>query len=57
MYLREVSTHEETISNLMKMAEIYPDEEKNCMGKGEIARNEQFLYFPQCFIKTFTLGT
>ena len=22
---------------------------KNTMGKGEIARNEQFLLFPQCF--------
>ena len=26
----------------------------NAMGKGEIARNEQFLLFPQCFQKTFT---
>ena len=24
------------------------------MGKGEIARYEQFLPFPQCFQKTFT---
>ena len=24
------------------------------MGKGEIARYEQFLLFPQCFQKTFT---
>ena len=23
---------------------------KNTMGKGEIARNEQFLLFPQCFL-------
>ena len=23
---------------------------KNIMGKGEIARNEQFLLFPQCFL-------
>ena len=29
---------------------------ENTMGKGEIARNEQFLLFPQCFLpiwKTF----
>ena len=25
---------------------------ENTMGKGEIARNEQFLLFPQCFQKT-----
>ena len=23
---------------------------KNAVGKGEIARNEQFLLFPQCFL-------
>ena len=23
---------------------------ENIMGKGEIARNEQFLFFPQCFL-------
>ena len=26
------------------------------MGKGEIARNEQFLLFPQCFQKACFLG-
>ena len=29
---------------------------ENTVGKGEIARNEQFLHFPQCFLlfyKTF----
>ena len=26
------------------------------MGKGEIARNEQFLLFPQCFQKASFLG-
>ena len=26
--------------------------EENTVGKGEIARNEQFLLFPQCFQKT-----
>ena len=25
---------------------------ENTVGKGEIARNEQFLLFPQCFQKT-----
>ena len=27
---------------------------ENTVGKGEIARCEQFLLFPQCFQKTFT---
>ena len=26
---------------------------ENTVGKGEIARNEQFLLFPQCFQKTY----
>ena len=26
---------------------------ENAVGKGEIARYEQFLLFPQCFQKTF----
>ena len=30
---------------------------ENTMGKGEIARNEQFLLFPQCFQKTSTADT
>ena len=30
---------------------------KNTLGKAEIARNEQFLLFPQCFQKTCTAGT
>ena len=28
--------------------------DKNNVGKGEIARHEQFLLFPQCFQKTYT---
>ena len=30
---------------------------ENTAGKGEIARNEQFLLFPQCFQKTCTADT
>ena len=30
---------------------------ENIVGKGEIAHNEQFLLFPQCFQKTFTADT
>ena len=30
---------------------------ENTMGKGEIARSEQFLLFPQCFQKTCTADT
>ena len=29
---------------------------ENTVGKGEIARHEQFLLFPQCFQKTCTAG-
>ena len=29
----------------------------NIVGKGEIARYEQFLLFPQCFQKIFTADT
>ena len=30
---------------------------ENTVGKGEIARNEQFLIFPHCFQKTWTADT
>ena len=30
---------------------------ENTVGKGEIARNEQFLLFPRCFQKTCTADT
>ena len=30
---------------------------ENTVGKGEIARDEQFLLFPQCFQKTYTADT
>ena len=31
------------------MGASYPKQVENTVGKGEIARNEQFLLFPQCF--------
>ena len=30
---------------------------ENTVGKGEIARNEQFLLYPRCFQKTCTADT
>ena len=30
---------------------------ENAVGKGEIARYEQFLLFPQCIQKTYTADT
>ena len=30
---------------------------ENIVGKGEIARYEQFLLFPRCFLKTYTTDT
>ena len=41
----------------MKMAESSQKRVENTVGKGEIARYEQFLLFPQCFQKTCTADT
>ena len=35
----------------------FPKWIENTVGKGEIARYEQFLLFPQCFLKTCTADT
>ena len=35
----------------------FPNWVENTVGKGEIARYEQFLLFPQCFQKTCTADT
>ena len=35
----------------------FSDRVKNTMGKGEIARYEHFLFYPQCFQKTCTANT
>ena len=43
-----------TISNLMKCQKVLQMGKKNSVKKGEIARYEQFLLFPQCFQKQFT---
>ena len=40
-----------TISNLTKIAEKLSNRVENTVGKGEIARYEQFLLFPRCFQK------
>ena len=39
------------------MPESSPDGVENTVGKGEIARYEQFLLFPQCFQKACTEDT
>ena len=41
----------------MKMAESPSKWVENTIGKGEIARYEQFLLFPKCFQKTCTADT
>ena len=41
----------------MKMAQSYPIWVANTVGKGEIARYEQFLLFPPCFQNTYTADT
>ena len=42
------------VENTVGQGEI---DEINTVGKGEIARNKQFLPFPQCFQKTCTADT
>ena len=41
----------------MKMEESCPKRVENTVGKEEIACNEQFLLFPQCFQMTYTADT
>ena len=41
----------------MKMVKSSPKGVENTVGKGEIARYEQFLLFPQCFQKTCSADT
>ena len=41
----------------MKMVESSSKRAENTVGKGEIARYEQFILFPQCFQKTCTTKT
>ena len=40
-----------------KTGRQFSDRVENTVGKGEIARYEQFLLFPQCFQKTCTADT
>ena len=49
------SSKQMTISNLEVMAQTSPKGYENSEGKGEIARNEQFLLFPQCFQKAYAV--
>ena len=39
------------------MAESSPKKVENTVGKGEIARDKQFLIFPQCFQRTCAVDT
>ena len=45
------------ISNLRNFDRKFSKWLENTVGKGEIARYEQFLLFPQCFQKTCTADT
>ena len=46
-----------TIANLMEMAESSSNGVENTVGKGEIARYEQFLLFLHCFQNACTADT
>ena len=48
--------HAKTRACLGKVSKVFQSVE-NTAGKGEIACNEQFLLFPQCFQKTCTPDT
>ena len=39
------------------MIQVLQTGRKNTVGKGEIARNEQFLIFPRCIQNTCTADT
>ena len=39
-----------------KISRKFSKQLENTLGKGEIARYEQFLFFPQCFRKACFLG-
>ena len=41
----------------MQNGRLFSKRLENTVGKGEIARYEQFLLFPQCFQKTYTEDT
>ena len=43
--------------NLAKMTISVFDRVENTVGKGEIAGYQHFLLFPQCFPKSFSLGS
>ena len=43
--------------NLLENSRKLFKQVENTVGKGEIARYEQFLVFPQCFQKTCTADT
>ena len=45
------------ISNFYENGGKFFKKGENTVGKGEIARYEQFLLFPQCFQKTCTADT
>ena len=47
----------QTMSNLKKMTKNHPNWVENTEGKGAIAHYEQFLLFPQCFQKAYTINT
>ena len=46
-----------TILYLLKMAENFSKRVEKTVGKGEIARHEQFLLFPQYFQRTCNADT
>ena len=52
LWSKGLKTLQTTVFKLMKMVESYQKAEENTVGKEEIARYEQFLFFPQCFQKT-----
>ena len=45
------------LSHFDEIGRKFPKWLENAMGKGEIPRNEQFLLFPQCFLKSYAADT
>ena len=57
IYKNICGTSLRTLLTLSKTSPSFymPKSFENTLGKGEIARNEQFLLFPQCFVPARTL--
>ena len=55
-YVRVLKAWDRVLTLSQTSPDVYYKSFENTVGKGEIARNEQFLFFPQCFLPFSTLS-